>query len=311
MLPGLALLIGALFTQTGCLVSQPHGKGEMRTVVEPTTRRTYHLYLPQSYTQLDPLARKQRRWPLVVTFHGMKPFDHAPWQVHEWEAEADRFGFIVVAPELNAPDVLAEFPLKRVHPAMKRDEEATLAIIRHVFATTEADPGNVLSTGFSSGGYMAHYMLNRHPDVFTCLAARQGNFSTSVQDPSLAPRSQRTPILIVYTENDMGICKKESQDAITWYERNGFTNVGWVRLKALGHVRTPDLAADFFGRAAGVSPLRPPSTLANRQAMAGNSRGLQFMSGQMGSNRVATGPTPSADVNTVRTPPPAAACEPY
>lgn len=308
-----ALMAAALVVQTGCLVAQPRGQGQLSEMTEPKSKRNYWLYLPESYQRTDPLARKQRRWPLVVTFHGMKPFDHAPWQAHEWEAEADRFGYIVVAPVLNAPDVLAEFPLRRLHPAMRQDEEATLAILDHVFATTEADRGNVLSTGFSSGGYMAHYMLNRHPDRFTCLAARQANFCSTVLDTSLSPRSQHTPILVMFTENDLAICKEESQEAVEWYERYGYNNIGWVKLKHLGHVRTPDLAADFFGRAAHVSPLRPPTILAHRQALAGNAKGMQFLKaspGQALAAALASGASSAAPATPVPTAPSAAVALP-
>lgn len=300
----------ALAPLSGCLVSQPHGKGELNSIRDPNSKREYWLYLPPQYVKTDPLARKQRRWPLVVTFHGMKPFDHASWQAHEWEAEADRYGMIVCAPVLRAADVMSEFPLKRLHPAMKQDEEASLSIMRHVFATTEADPGNVLATGFSSGGYMAHYMLNRHPENFTCLAVRQANFSAGVLDGSMVPRSQRTPIMVIYTEKDMGICKEESQAAVQWYERFGYSNIGWVKLKNLGHVRTPDLAADFFGRVAGVTAARPPSVMRQRHALAGNARGLQFMAGGIAPQQqpqvAAAVPLaiPASDVTAVRNAPP-------
>lgn len=155
---------------------------------------------------------------------------------------------------------------------------------------------------------MAHYMLNRHPSKFTCLAARQGNFSSKVLDPGLVSRSQHVPIMVVYTENDMGICKEESQQAVQWYEAHGYSNFGWVKLKNLGHVRTPDLAAEFFGRTAGVSPTRPPAVLRNRQALAGNAKGMQFMGG--GPQPVippvasaAPRPVPAADVVPVRNAP--------
>ena len=305
----LVLGLSLLWPSVGCVVGQPHGLGKAASIVEPTTKRDYWLYLPAPYVSASDEERRARRWPLVVTFHGMKPFDNARWQAHEWEQEADRYGFIVIAPRLNAPDVLAEFPLKRVHPAMKRDEEATIAILDHVGRTTRADMSNVLSTGFSSGGYMAHYMLNRHPDRFTCLALRQANFSSSVLDASATGRSRHLPILVVYTENDMAICKAESQEAIQWYEKFAYPNIGWVKLKALGHVRTPDIAADFFGRAAGVSPLRTPAVLAQRQALAGNSKGMAFLMGKpAASTPVASRePTPRTGFSDGADPPPVTA----
>jgi poly(3-hydroxybutyrate) depolymerase len=274
-----------LFVLTGCAVPQPRGNGRLTRVVEPESRRGYYLYLPEEYVRLeqakDHAGLRARRWPLVVTFHGMKPFDNARPQALEWQQEADRYGFVVVAPELRAPDMFAQFPLRTVHPAFKGDEQATLRVLDHVFASTHADRGNVLATSWSSGGYMAHYMLNRHPDRFTCLAVRQSNFSESVMDAGAAPRSAYHPLFIINTQNDFAICKRESQRAVEWYSHNGYKNVAWIYVRHLGHERTPDLAADFFGRVSGVQPNRPPAVLAKRQTIDGNADGIALLSGKL------------------------------
>ncbi|MCG3127035.1 MAG: hypothetical protein CHACPFDD_01892 [Phycisphaerae bacterium] len=272
--------LGLLLALTsGCVVPQPMGRGRLTREVEPASGRGYWRYLPIDYVESDPTVRKSRRWPLVVTFHGMKPFDNAHPQACEWQSEADRYGFVVIAPELHAPDVLHQFPVRNVHPAFRDDDNATLQILDHVFANTDADPNNVLSTSWSSGGYMAHYMLNKHPDRFTCLAVRQSNFSSSVLDTSLIDRSRFHPLLIINTQNDFQICREESAAAVRWYEQNGYQNVWWVRIKNLGHERTPDIAADFFGRVAGVRPSGPSAVLARRQAIEGNPAGLALLSG--------------------------------
>ncbi|MGD8450924.1 MAG: prolyl oligopeptidase family serine peptidase [Phycisphaerae bacterium] len=269
-----ALLLAAA---VGCAVPQPRGAGELKRVTEPTTSRAYWLYLPESYVQADETGRASRPWPLVFSFHGMKPFDTAHAQAREWQQEADRYGFIVVAPELIAPDVLRQFPVRRVAPSFKSDEEATLAILDHVCATTHADSKHVLATSWSSGGYLAHYMLNHHPDRFTCLAVRQSNYSEPILDAAAVPRSLHHPVLILSTQNDFAGVKRETQQAINWYQRYGYTNFAWIEIKALGHERTPDMAAAFFARVAGVSPNRPPLVLARRQAIGGNPRGLALL----------------------------------
>lgn len=265
----------------GCGVPQPRGRGLLTREVEPRTKRGFWLYLPETYVKSDEAVRRNRRWPLVVTFHGMKPFDNAKPQAREWQQEADRYGFIVIAPELRAPDMFRQFPVRTVSRAFKSDEEATLAILDHVFATTEADPSNVLSTSWSSGGYMAHYMVNRHPARFTALGVRQSNFSATIMDPSKAPQSRYHPILITNTQNDFAVCLKESAEAIRWYQNQGYTNVWWVKIKKLGHARTPDMAADFFGRVAGVGPSRPSAVLAKRQIIDGNPAGIAMLAGKL------------------------------
>jgi len=270
----------ALLGASGCAVPQARGSGQLERVVEPTSQRGYWRYLPKTYVASSEHDRKTRRWPLVVTFHGMKPFDNAYPQACEWQVEADRYGYVVIAPELVAPDVMLQFPVREVTSSFKADENAVIAIMDHLFSTTQADPSNVLSTSWSSGGYMAHYMVNRHPDRFTCLAVRQSNFSSNVLDGSMAEKSIYHPILIVNTQNDFAVCLKESKEAREWYANHGFKNVAWIQIRHLGHERTPDLAADFFGRVAGVEPLSPPSVLVQRQAIDGNAEGLAFFAGK-------------------------------
>jgi predicted esterase len=284
---GLAAL---LMLGVGCAVPQPRGAGQLTRIVEPTTNRSYWRYLPKDYVKLPEEQRQARRWPLVVTFHGMKPFDGAHAQAREWEQEADRYGFIVVAPELRAFRVFAEFPLRTLNPAFQSDESATLAILDHVLQTTDADANNVLSTSWSSGGYMAHYMLNRHPDRFTCLAVRQSNFSAAVLSPEMVRQSSYHPILIINTQNDFGICQRESREAIEWYQTHGYHNCFWVCIKGEGHARTPDLAAYFFGLVCGVQPNTAPAVLVRRQAIDGNEEGIAFLGGSV--SRFASPPTP-------------------
>lgn len=263
----------------GCAVPQPRGGGRLEHLIEPTTGRGYWLYLPKAYVQTDQQQRGERRWPLVVSFHGMKPFDSSRPQALEWQQEADRFGYVVIAPELRAFHMFGQFPLKRINSAFSSDEKAALAVLDHVLKTTRADPENVLSTSWSSGGYIAHYMLNRYPEKFTALAVRQSNFTASVLNPEITRRSRYHPILILNTQNDFAICKRESREAIDWYETHGYENIYWIHIKDKGHERTPDLAADFFGRVAGVQPSSPLAVLVQRQAIDGNEQGIAFFSG--------------------------------
>ncbi len=273
---------------TGCVVPQPHGEGKLSHVTEPARKGGYWLYLPKEYLQASDTARQQRRWPVVVSFHGMKPFDPPLSQAREWQQEADRYDFIVIAPELSSADIFKQFPVRRMDPSIEADEQTTLAVLEHVFATTNADRSNVLATSWSSGGYMAHYMLNRHPERFTCLAVRQSNFSAEILDPYQVARSRNLPVLILTTQNDIPIVKRETKDAIQWYDQHGYVNLAWVEMKGLGHERTPDTAAAFFARVAGVEPNRPPTVLVNRQAIAGNPRGIALLAGRMDSPRPAS-----------------------
>ncbi len=95
-----AVLVSALWVmmQTGCAVPQAPGKGLCKRMVEPSTHTGYWLYLPEDYVKNQGQNPSGERWPLVVTFHGLRPYDDANPQIREWQQEADRYNFIVIAP---------------------------------------------------------------------------------------------------------------------------------------------------------------------------------------------------------------------
>ncbi len=263
----------------GCAVPQPRGNGELFHKRDPQTNRGYYLYLPEDYAQ-GIKANPNRRWPVVVNFHGMKPFDSAPAQAKEWQYEADNYGLIVISPELRTSDLFMEFPLRHVRSYVKKDEESVLNIMEQVFRTTQADSTRVLATSWSSGGYMAHYMVNRHPHLFTCLAPRQSNFSAPIMDAANIPHYRDMPIGVFFGENDFAVCRRESTEAINWYKKQGFRFVDGRVVIGLGHERTPQTAAAFFARVSKppILPVRPAKaqeTLAKLRLVPAEFAGIQ------------------------------------
>jgi hypothetical protein len=260
------LILGGLVVVwfgVGCAVPQPPGKGKLDLLREKTTRREYWLYLPEEYMAQIKRNKDQKPvhprtdnglWPLVVSFHGMKPFDNCLPQALEWQQEADRYGYIMIAPQLNTSDITMEFPLNHLWWYVKEDEQRSLAIIHEVLTNLPADRTRVLSTSWSSGGYMAHYMMNRHPDVFSCLAVRQSNFSKAILDPAQVPKYRNKPVGVFWTQNDFAVCQTESRQAVEWYRLNRFTNLSWGVFGGLGHERTPQTAAAMFAMSCDLRP---------------------------------------------------------
>ena len=72
----------------GCVVGQAPGKGKLLHTREPSTNAGYWLYLPDGYDPAAPPGARGPRRPVVVSFHGMKPFDNARSQAREWQQEA-------------------------------------------------------------------------------------------------------------------------------------------------------------------------------------------------------------------------------
>jgi hypothetical protein len=265
LLRTLALVFVAASMLPGCAVPQRPGKGSVMHLREPQTKSMYWLYLPADYVEAHKDAKiTSKKYPLVMTFHGMKPFDNAHSQIVEWQQEADRYGFVVCAPELQAPDLYSPVPLKKVWPPLLRDEKAILATMDEVMRTTDVNPSAVLATSWSYGGYLAHYMMNRHPARFTCLAVRQSNFSADILDPKQVDQYRDHKVAVFYTENDFAICQRESQEAALWYSKLGF-NLTFREFGEKGHERTPSLAAAFFASDCGAEAKSPPTELAQLQ----------------------------------------------
>lgn len=244
----------------GCAVPQRPGRGKVMLRTESGTDRSYYLYLPEAYVANDGQRPDGRRWPVVVSFHGMRPFDDYGAHIRQWQQEADRYGLIVIAPRLGACDLAQPFPIDTVTPVVAEDERAVLAVMDEVFRMTNADPNNVLATSFSSGGYLAHYMLNQHPSRFSCLAVFQSNFSAKILDPRQVPKYRDCRIAILTSENDFSLISKESSEAIAWYRQKGFRNADRQVLAGLGHQRTPEVAAQIFAETAHVQANTPPDT---------------------------------------------------
>jgi hypothetical protein len=257
----LFLVVAAGLTfSTGCVVPQPRGQGLYSHVQEPTTKTWYNLYLPVDYVKNNgrhPDSRQQR-WPLVMTFHGMKPYDNALPQEREWEKQADIYGYIVCAPELETSDSFMEYPITREHSYVMDDRRNVIAIMDHVFATTLADPRRVLATSWSCGGYLAHYFANRFPDRFSCIATRLSNFSAKLMAEETVPLYRdRTPVAIFIGDGDFPACKTESEEAVAWYTARGFRVVRGKMIDNMGHRRIPQTAAAFFAEEMGITPLHP------------------------------------------------------
>ena len=256
----LALAGSGLVLSSGCAVPQPRGEGLYSHVQEPTTKAWYHLYLPVDYVKNkgrhpDP---RVERWPLVMTFHGMKPYDNARPQEREWEKQADIYGYIVCAPELETCDSFMEYPLTSEHGYVLEDKKNVIAVMDHVFATTLADPRRVLATSWSSGGYFAHYFPNRFPDRFSCIATRLSNFSAKLLAEETVPfYRDRMPVAIFIGDGDFPACKSESEEAVAWYTARGFRTVRGKMIDSMGHRRIPQTAGAFFAEMEGIEPLRP------------------------------------------------------
>lgn len=294
---------------TGCPVPQERGQGKYQYITEPTKNGGYHLYLPVDYVKNDGRhpSGSDRKWPLVMTFHGMKPYDNALPQEREWEKEADSYGYIVCAPKLETCDSFMEYPLTKEHSYVLRDRDRVMAIMDHVFATTKADPRAVLSTSWSCGGYLAHYFVNRYPERFSCIATRLSNFSPELLLEANVSKYRNMPVAIFIGDGDFPACKSESEAAVAWYTAKGFSTVRGKMIDDIGHRRIPQTAAAFFAEQLNLQPLHADAaaqTVASLQMV--DYQPTVAMAAAMGAKAVITNDVNSTPVNRVVTPTPSA-----
>ncbi len=229
--------------------------GKIDFLKDPATGRTYHLYVPTTYTP-------KRRYPLVITAHGTFPFDHAAGQRDRWVGVAERHGLIVCAPDFDAATGLLGVPEDRPAPELLRDEKAVLHILDALQARYRIDPDAVMITGWSAGGYPAHFIGLRHPDRFRCIVGRTANFSPHLVTDATARRARHLHVYVYFGEGDLPGFDAMNRQANAWYTLRQFPNFEIRRMPG-GHDPSPVEAARYFlkliGRwpAVGIRASRP------------------------------------------------------
>ncbi len=228
----LSLVLCLACLLTGCAVTQDQNTPvSERHEVDRATGRGYWIYVPSGYRADTPA-------PLIVTCHGTPPYDVSSMHIREWKAIAQQNGCIVVAPELIATDgIFGDGPIT----GMVADERFILSLVSELGYRYNIDRANVLITGFSGGGFPTYWVGLRHPDVFTTVVARNCNFSQSNTEGWWTPESLRTPVKVYYGQNDPGVIKSQSEQAI-----------GYLRARFLGgnrgdprrRARTPSGSGD-------------------------------------------------------------------
>ncbi len=235
---------------------QPPGLGLLKALFDPppasaatagrtltrrcrsTTQGEYYLYIPDNYNP-------ERRYPLLIALHGMRPYDTAGSQIDMWRKQADKLGLLVAAPKLASADAFGQFPLRKLGPAELADVKNVLAVIDEVISDRPVDRSAVLLSCWSMGGYLSHYLVCEHGDRFAAFAALQANFNKNVLDETKARRqANRLPVFIFYGTTDFAAVTVECKASVQWYKKLGFAVT--TKELAIGHERHPELAAEFF-----------------------------------------------------------------
>src|SRR4051812_34972000 len=127
--------------------------------------RTYEQYVPEKVAAANGAAI-----PVVFNFHGYGSSAFQQMLYGNFQPEADRDGFLVVAPQGQDAAGSRHFNLTK-EPGLQDDVAMVLALLDHLEATFCVDTKRVYSTGMSDGGAMTSALACYAPDRFAAFGA--------------------------------------------------------------------------------------------------------------------------------------------
>ncbi len=210
------------------------GKWYMR---EPVTGSGYWMYLPKDYSHEKPMK-------VIISCHGTPPFDVAKHHIDTWGMYGDKYGCIVICPELVGTDGI--FGAGAIYD-MKENEERILSILSSLSYQYNLDRANIMITGFSGGGFPVYWVGLRHPDIFSAVIAQNCNFNQGNTDGWFPRAATKIAVMIYYGQNDPLPIKVQSKNGIDYLRSKGFTvKTRVIRHERTGHDRHPEIAMEFF-----------------------------------------------------------------
>ena len=240
-----ALVGVALVSAVAGCASQPWRAGDGRIITgkvdfqkEPTTGRVYHLYVPTTYNP-------KRAYPLVLTAQGTFPFDQAAGQRDRWIDVAERYGLIICSADFDGATGFLGIPQDRPAAELVRDDAAAMGIIKELKSRYNINPDAVMITGWSGGGFPAHFIGLNHPEVFRCIVGRTANFNEHLVADDVAMRARHMHVYVFFGEGDLPGFDQQNRDANFWYTVRGFRNFVIRRLPG-GHDPNQVEAARYF-----------------------------------------------------------------
>ncbi|MCX7933658.1 MAG: alpha/beta hydrolase-fold protein [Planctomycetota bacterium] len=235
--------------------SDPKNLPEPLKAKSPKGDQEFWYYVPQCY---DPKAKKTKRLPLVLSYHGAGSTGQA--EISSWRALAEQYGFVVACPtSLLAGAGQAAGAVRQVKPEeFFQESEAALSIVASLKEKLPIDDRKVMVTGFSGGGNPAYWLAFTHPEIFPFACLRCGNF------PMLLPRLAETQpeikqavenaakasrFYIFWGEKDHPIILGEIDRTLAWVNALHPAHCEQERVMGLGHESRPDKAAAWFAAA--------------------------------------------------------------
>ncbi len=173
------------------------------TAQDPALGRDYLLYRPAVYD-------RDRDWPLVVACHGGIG-DSPKAQIKQWHELADKYGFLVVAPQLLSSGKAEKLP---------DDERHILSVVDHVRAGQSISDDRILMYGQGTGALPAFITALGAPDIFRTIAVSEPKFQVDDLTNMNRALDPYQPLLIRYNSHDL-VLGKHVRDSVDWLREHG------------------------------------------------------------------------------------------
>jgi poly(3-hydroxybutyrate) depolymerase len=224
--------------------------------VDPVMQAGYYLYVPEKYDH-------SKAAPVIISCHGTVPYDVPNSHIETWKGYGEKYGCIVICPELQGTDgIFGDGPTS----AMLADEQIILSILSTLSYQYNIDRANIMLTGFSGGGFPTYFVGLRNPDVFTCIAPRNSNFNEYNLHGWWPPEARQLPVFVPWGSNDPAPIQAQAANGVAYLRRHGF-RVTQNIFPDVGHERKPQYTMNFFRNLwtqpnptlpGGTTPTRPP-----------------------------------------------------
>ncbi|MCU0725675.1 MAG: alpha/beta hydrolase-fold protein [Planctomycetes bacterium] len=240
-----ALAAAALSSSPAVAAEPPLKAGSVLHLTSKKHAHPYSLFVPSEYSA-------KVSWPVVISSHGRD--GSGKGEIGQWTGLAGKHGFIVACPDMCTATVNRP-PTSSLAPEAE-DEQVLLSIFEEIASNFRVNRRAVMITGFSGGGNPSYWTGLRHPDVFTHIATRGGNFAPQqmpTDEKLLAAGRKRIQVYIYFGDNDHPLILGEdgkpgqAQMAYDALKKAGYENLKFEKIAGMGHASRPDLAAGWFG----------------------------------------------------------------
>jgi polyhydroxybutyrate depolymerase len=168
--------IGLVAVTLYLLINRTNGQ-----IVSSGERRRYLVYVPESYNP-------GLSTPLVINIHGFVQWPANQMRVSQWNAVADKHGFIVVYPSGTG------FPLRwRVSDEPEKEIAFFVDLIAQLEGEYNIDASRIYANGLSNGGGMTLLLACRLSERITAVGTVAGAFQSTCEEDA-----QRRPVPAIF-----------------------------------------------------------------------------------------------------------------